>query len=590
MALIRPSELTPAGSVANSAAVMVDTGSAVEKATPSQLVDAGAPLATQEQAETGADNATRMSPLRAKQAIDALGVSAANLASTDTTKGAALVGFDPDIAGAAAQNVYTRLNSLPIDVKLFGAKGDTVRDETGAITSGTDDTAAFQAAQDVAEALGTAFTSIFVPPGLYRITATVNLNKNYQRWFGAGVKSCLCFDPSADDVMLLVQNSDTEDVIGQIEIDHLGIVANYPNAYAKTAIKIVDGTGISIHDIQFPDLSWQGGSGRGSIGFHFCGRDTHKVYDNVIKADQPMQAGVNPNNSEFQFDCHYFSANYIEIIKSTNYALFFEPGVNVSNWYWGANNNAYVGTGMIYLNNEGETVHTSSMVYIGTVRCESGTNSGGSAGGYGIYMDFGTGNQCGNMVIENFAVNDPVCNGIHLNGVTSLVMRNVNLAASGTAVTITNCNQCEIFSLGVNDSASVEFTGMQARKLERLAGATTSSKSIAYARYVRNTANTMAGNLTYRNGVRVGLWNGVLANGEYVVLPMPGAGKIMKAAFTTSAGMGFYTMTSSTSSKLAASEAGYGSTFTLTLVSGEWRFTNVAGGNSFDNLIETLGG
>jgi hypothetical protein len=69
MALIRPSELTPAASVANSVAVMIDTGAAVEKATPLQIVDAAIPLATQEAAEEGADNTTRMSPLRVAQAI-----------------------------------------------------------------------------------------------------------------------------------------------------------------------------------------------------------------------------------------------------------------------------------------------------------------------------------------------------------------------------------------------------------------------------------------------------------------------------------------------------------------------------------------
>ena len=83
MAIIRPKDLPAAVSVADTAAIPLDTGSAVEKGTPSQIVDAAIPLASQAEAEAGADNTKRVTPLRVKQAIDVLGVSAVNLASTD---------------------------------------------------------------------------------------------------------------------------------------------------------------------------------------------------------------------------------------------------------------------------------------------------------------------------------------------------------------------------------------------------------------------------------------------------------------------------------------------------------------------------
>lgn len=92
MAIIRPSDLPPAASVSAGNSIVVDTGSAVEKATPEQVVDAAIPLASQAEAEAGTDNAKRVTPLRVKQAIEALGVSAVNLASADTAKGASLVG------------------------------------------------------------------------------------------------------------------------------------------------------------------------------------------------------------------------------------------------------------------------------------------------------------------------------------------------------------------------------------------------------------------------------------------------------------------------------------------------------------------
>lgn len=89
--VIRPDALPPSSGVNPSSAIAVDNGSAVEKATPIQIVNAAVPLATQEAAETGAGNDDRMSSLRVKQAIDALGVSSTALSSGI---GASLVGED----------------------------------------------------------------------------------------------------------------------------------------------------------------------------------------------------------------------------------------------------------------------------------------------------------------------------------------------------------------------------------------------------------------------------------------------------------------------------------------------------------------
>ena len=83
MATIRPNQLPASAGVAASDVVIVDTGSAVNKATPEQIIDAAAPKASQTDAEAGTDNTKRMTALRTKQAIDALGVTAAALLSDD---------------------------------------------------------------------------------------------------------------------------------------------------------------------------------------------------------------------------------------------------------------------------------------------------------------------------------------------------------------------------------------------------------------------------------------------------------------------------------------------------------------------------
>lgn len=71
MANILPRDLDPAASVNPNAAVIVDSGASVERATPGQIVDAGRPNATQSEAEAGLDNEKGMTPLRVKQAMAA---------------------------------------------------------------------------------------------------------------------------------------------------------------------------------------------------------------------------------------------------------------------------------------------------------------------------------------------------------------------------------------------------------------------------------------------------------------------------------------------------------------------------------------
>lgn len=114
MATIRPLDLPAALSVSTTDALIVDKGSAVEKATPAQVIDAAIPLASQAEAEAGDNNEKRVTPLRVKQAIDALGVSETRLAATGTGQGASIVGarargseaVDSDLQTEARRHVW----------------------------------------------------------------------------------------------------------------------------------------------------------------------------------------------------------------------------------------------------------------------------------------------------------------------------------------------------------------------------------------------------------------------------------------------------------------------------------------------------
>lgn len=86
---ILPRDLDPAAVVPSDAALISDDGVSVLKATPAQIVDTGAPVASQAEAVTGVENSKRMTALRVKQAFDAYAVSipagnvAANLAALE---------------------------------------------------------------------------------------------------------------------------------------------------------------------------------------------------------------------------------------------------------------------------------------------------------------------------------------------------------------------------------------------------------------------------------------------------------------------------------------------------------------------------
>lgn len=133
MPAIRPSDLPAATSANPAGAIIIDQGALVERVTPLQVADAAIPLASQGDAETGSDNVKRMSPLRVKQSIEALGVTATTLASTDDDKGASRVGFMQDSLDAVGSTLQTEARRW-VWAEHFGLSEEgTAADNTAAI-------------------------------------------------------------------------------------------------------------------------------------------------------------------------------------------------------------------------------------------------------------------------------------------------------------------------------------------------------------------------------------------------------------------------------------------------------------------------
>ena len=121
--IVRPSELDPAASVVSSDALLIDTGLALQKATPAQIVDAGRPNASQAEAIAGTDNFKRMSPLRVKQAIDErVATSAYTTASDNTELQAALDSTTRLIRVAGSLPIERTTPTNPADGKAFEAQ------------------------------------------------------------------------------------------------------------------------------------------------------------------------------------------------------------------------------------------------------------------------------------------------------------------------------------------------------------------------------------------------------------------------------------------------------------------------------------
>lgn len=448
----------------------------------------------------------------------------------------ASVSFLQSGTGAVARTTQSKLGDIT-SVKDFGARGDGV----------TDDTAAFQAAIDVLDSHGNAYTSIFVPPGDYRITNTIRLNKRHIRIFGAGDKSCLLFDPpSTGRTMLLVQHRNPTELINYIALEDFAFRANgRSTSYAKTGIRLIDASIVTIRNVNVTDYSWT--SGGTSIGIHMEGRDTHQIVGSAIIADKPIYAGKNPNSRKYTFDYHLFRGLWLQTLDPGSYAITFAPGVNPSNWVVDGNCAALTGKGGIYLNNAGATADTPSMISIDSLRIESGTASGGgSAGGYGIYMDFGTGNPtCGNIWLKNCSVNDPTCNGYFFKNVAALAVDNVNCGFGPTnnAFILTDVLTANIRALGIgNDSATVQFNNMFAQHVVKPAHVNPTNPSVGFGVYTHFDADVPSRNLVYRNGVRSWQRSQALNNLGEMALPALAAGGSMLVSVSSGLGGAVYSV------------------------------------------------
>jgi len=226
---IRPKDLPPAVSVPIDAALIIDNGTAVLKATPEQIIDIGLPRATEEEAEAGTDNTALMTPLRTAQAIAALAPSPPvntaktleqlkafsvsqfvvlydqaiftwtegdytgqaddiNIIQSDNVplnEGAwvrqevSKLAYRPPFASATTRSQANK-NAESVSVKDFGAAGDNVTDDNAAIQTALDALIPSGGAPPIGYGGETC-----LPRGKYKIANTLE-PYNFSRLRGAG--------------------------------------------------------------------------------------------------------------------------------------------------------------------------------------------------------------------------------------------------------------------------------------------------------------------------------------------------------------------------------------------------------------------
>lgn len=120
MANILPRDLTAATSVPADAALIVDDGTDVLKATPLQVVNAARPLASEGDAAYGADNAKIMTPLRVRQAIQQFADSGGELSGGFRAINPADPPYNADPSGNTAGNQTAAVQSAIEDAAAAG--------------------------------------------------------------------------------------------------------------------------------------------------------------------------------------------------------------------------------------------------------------------------------------------------------------------------------------------------------------------------------------------------------------------------------------------------------------------------------------
>lgn len=225
------------------------------------------------------------------------------------------IGFEQAGSAVVARSAQEKMRDV-VSVKDFGAIGDNM----------ADDTAAIQAAIDsVGGPIG-----IYFPAGVYRVTETIDVNKDRITIFGDGAASQINFVPSADDILFEFDKGPGA-IFSVVQVSVLNIAFfSSDTTYSKTAFRCVDISEFIGDNIQTVSPHWRGGAS-GSTFLHILSRDTSSFKNLNVFADRPIRISPDPDASIIGIDHFNFHNCYLGNVFGSAYPLIeIDDGVIVT--------------------------------------------------------------------------------------------------------------------------------------------------------------------------------------------------------------------------------------------------------------------
>jgi len=343
------------------------------------------------------------------------------LASTaSASDGDALVGVLEETGAVATTQHEVNSRFRNVFAYFSAAQRADVLAKTGSL----DVTSAIQDAIDAAGENST----LYFPPGLYRVTDELVVSENRVHLVGAGSWSTrFLFLPTADASCIKLDASGS--VLFQGSVQGFSFYST-DSTYSKTAIEEVDTSGYLFEDIvvggsvvAVPGSTfWSGGTA--SIGIHYKGREAVVSRRLYIYADQPIRISENPNNS-IDIDHFHFQDTYLG--AADNACVTVDSGINLTNVTFDGYNVWVLGTHGFYWSDSATTGVSQTLSFSG-VRTEQGTD----AAAWCFYIDHNYGLQ--GLSIENHQGGFER-DGIYLRNVTGVSLKNnINTGGAGRTV------------------------------------------------------------------------------------------------------------------------------------------------------------
>ncbi len=347
----------------------------------------------------------------------------ADLASTASGKGDALVGYLAAGGGAIARTIHARM----ADEVVYAT--DYCSDTTGV----TDCTTAIQNAANAA-----AGRKLYFPKGTYLITDTILFETHRTLVEGENVyNTVIKFEPTSGGkaAFKFINTGGSGDTGYIVQCSLKNISFNSTDStYAKTAVELSDASQFTMEDVHtyYPWTGTTGGDGY-SIALHVRGRELNSFKRLTLQGDRPLRLSVSPNNRE-DTDHFHFEDLYLIGVGNTRPLITVDTGVQITNLLFDGYQGWANGSDGFYWNDTTGASECFNLSF-NNVRWEAG--AGAPSGNYFFYIH-------ANNVLWNLGINNVITarndHFLYLNKVTHTTIIGSDYYGTGNWLTADDTN------------------------------------------------------------------------------------------------------------------------------------------------------